>query len=263
MEGRRLAGDAARATASLATLRREMLPHLRAATLAAAAAAAAAARRTVAALADAANGRHDASAANAAAARDGHGEWRGLAERALQHVAPMAVLAPHCGEAAEAKARALLCLGKFVEAITCAQKEGLGGNREREMETDPRQHTDSGSGEPSGGGNGSGGGGEHWGEGGGGVNIGTGETGPELWRRVCLVLAYYAMGNLDKAAEVGARANSATTEDADTGAGTSLRVGAGAAEVEGLKELLAAAAAQDARRAEGNASFRAGKVGLH
>jgi tetratricopeptide (TPR) repeat protein len=242
-----------------ATMRRETLPKLRAATLEGAAAAAAAARRAVARSAQlvcadgvgAGDSAHDV------------GEWRVLAKKVLGLVAPMSALAPHSGEVAEAKARALLCLGRFTEAVTCAEKEGLGGVSERENPNPqhPQQQ-------------------QQQTVGGGGGGDGAGETGVELWRKTCLVVAHYAMGTPDKAVQAGAGAFDAAaaagatavvaaaaaaglaagaTAAATAGVEDAGGAGAAAAEARGVKELLAAAAAQDARRAEGNASFKAGK----
>ena len=119
-EAKKLAGDAARASSSLATLRAETLPKLRAATLEGAADAAAAARRAVA---RSASGDATTSTSTSVNGDDAPpGEWRALAEKVLGLVAPLSALAPHSGEVAEAKARALLCVGKFTEA-------GFGGVR--------------------------------------------------------------------------------------------------------------------------------------
>ena len=223
-EARGLAKDASRARATVEELRGGALDRLRAATMTGAARGALVAKRRAALLAEGAGWAKarsvSAEAANASDSDASIAAFFSIASRARR----VADLAPHCAAAAEASARASMFAGDFADAVAFADREGIGGE-----------------------GN---------------------EDGSETWRAMCRATCRVAVGALEEAVSEKDGNEDAEDGDAEDGSGD----GSGdaelgdarkkleaARELELLEDLRAFARDQTARRAEGNALFKAGK----
>ena len=176
----------------------------------------------------------------------------------LRSIRDVSATAPHCAAVAEAKARALLWEGRFGEAVAVADAEGLGGAAHRRQEGAPR---DASLADAS-------------------PGAFARETGSEAWRARVRAAARFATGDLaGAAAALAPRGESHASQDDDDGAGAPVagrepetepvanedarlaaaRVAAAleAAERDAFAALLRAANDAHALRVQGNAAFKA------
>jgi tetratricopeptide (TPR) repeat protein len=183
-EARRLAGDAARAAAlvddltrvdggALATLRRHSVDG-----------ASVGARRvkTNAFLAAEGNGGTNSDDADDKDASSSSRSVAATARGVLRSVRDISAVAPHCAAVAEAKARALLWEGRFADAATAADAEGLGGAAHRIKKSGGAKSGDASLADAS-------------------PRAFCFETGGEAWRARVRFLARFATGDLAGAVE--------------------------------------------------------------